>query len=137
MSQGYKIGINIFVISKNRLLLGKRKNAYGAGEWGLPGGHLEMGEKFEAAAARELMEETGLKAEKFVFANIVNQPRDNSGHYIQIGFMAQGVAGEPELREPDRCEAWQWFELGAFPQNLFSAHQRLVDLFLQQGLFAE
>jgi len=38
----FHIGINVFVVRDKKLLLGKRKNVYGAGTWGLPGGHLEI-----------------------------------------------------------------------------------------------
>lgn len=34
------------------------------GEWELPGGHLNAGEKYKAAAKREVMEETGVKISK-------------------------------------------------------------------------
>lgn len=39
------------------ILLGRRTDS---GEWATPGGHVEDGESFEAAAVRELHEETGL-----------------------------------------------------------------------------
>ena len=120
----------------NKLLLGKRKGAFGGGEWGLPGGHLEQNERFENAAERELLEETGLKAVKFIFQNIVNQPRGYE-HYIQISFLAEGVEGEPQLLEPDECELWQWFDLDNLPENVFSSNKDQVDLFKKKENFTE
>ena len=67
---------------------------------------LALNEKLIEAAARELMEETGMTAKDFIFKNIVNQPK-NSKHYIQIGFEAVEAIGEPDLKEPERCEMWQ------------------------------
>ncbi len=48
----FPVGVNVFVIKDGKLLLGKRKNISGDGEWGLPGGHLEKNEKMEDGATR-------------------------------------------------------------------------------------
>jgi 8-oxo-dGTP diphosphatase len=45
-----------------RVLLARRANvSYGAGLWGVPGGHVERGEGLAEAAAREAGEEVGLR----------------------------------------------------------------------------
>ena len=61
------IGIAVIVVKDNRVLLGKRKNAHGAGSWAFPGGHLEFNEFIEACAVREVFEETGLKIKNLRF----------------------------------------------------------------------
>lgn len=48
---------------RGRLLLVLRRNEPSAGLWSLPGGRLEPGETAAAAAAREVLEETGLVVE--------------------------------------------------------------------------
>ncbi len=128
----FHIGINIFVIKDGLLLLGKRINAHGAGTWGLPGGHLEIGERMVAAAARELTEETGLRAKDFEFSNIIN---DGGGgkNYVQIGFIAQGVTSKPMVKEPDRCEVWKWFEIDNLPKEIYPAHIKQIENFIKKS----
>jgi 8-oxo-dGTP diphosphatase len=89
-----KVGILIFVIRDGKVLLGKRKGPIGDGMWGLPGGHLEFGEKWTDSAKRELLEETGLVAESMHLLSIINDPlpADNS-HYIHISFLADDFFG--------------------------------------------
>ena len=50
------IGVAAIVIKDKKVLLGKRKNAHGAGTWAFPGGHLEFNESIEACAKREVFD---------------------------------------------------------------------------------
>jgi 8-oxo-dGTP diphosphatase len=134
--QTFHIGVNVIVLKENRLLLGKRINVHGAGTWGLPGGHLETGEAMVGAAARELMEETGLQAERYEFSNIFND-RNGKLHYVQVGFIAHGVTGEIVLKEPDRCEAWEWFELNDLPKEILPSHIPQIENFIQKVNFSD
>ncbi len=58
-----KVGVGVLVIERGEILLGKRKNAHGTGDWSAPGGHLEFNETVSNCVQRELLEETGLIAE--------------------------------------------------------------------------
>ena len=41
-------------------------------------------------------------------------------HYITLYFRAKYLSGEPEVREPDKCEEWRWHKWEKLWQaNLF------------------
>ncbi|WP_284619790.1 nucleotide triphosphate diphosphatase NUDT15 [Aquabacterium humicola] len=123
-----QVGIGVLVQRGGRVLLGRRRGAHGAGDWALPGGHLEFGETIEACAARELAEETGLVATRFergpYTSDVFTTPRR---HYLTLFLLAHDVAGEPQVLEPHKCEGWQWFDWHALPRPLFAPLANLVD----------
>ena len=56
------VGVGAVVLNvAGQVLLVKRAHEPLKGEWSLPGGGVEIGETLEAAVARELFEETGLR----------------------------------------------------------------------------
>jgi len=134
--QTFHVGINVFVVKNKQLLLGKRKNVYGTGTWSLLGGHLEVKEAMKDAARRELKEETGLKAESFDFVNIVND-RSRNEHYLQVGFVAHGISGNPVVKEPERCEEWRWFDFDELPKDIFPAHSKQIEIFFKDLRFSD
>ncbi len=71
------------------VLLIRRRNHPWIGGWALPGGFVNMDEELEAAAARELFEETGVKDvplhEFGVFGAVDRDPRTR---VISVGFLA-------------------------------------------------
>jgi 8-oxo-dGTP diphosphatase len=136
-----EIGVQIIVLRDGKILLGRRKQGFGANSWGLPGGHLEFGEGFEAAAQRELEEETGLKipSATFKLISLANTPFPSGVHHIQIGFLVE-VGGEeqPEIKEPEKCGEWRWFLLNQLPakKEIFPSSWPIIENYLKGRFYA-
>jgi len=133
----FRVAVNVFVIQDGKFLLGKRKAPYHDGEWGLPGGHLEKGEKAVNAGMRELEEETGLTAKRLEFVCCDNDIRDDGNQYVHFAFAAHEVAGTLTLREPNKCYEWGWFPLEALPSPLFIGHRKIIRAFIEKVPFIE
>jgi 8-oxo-dGTP diphosphatase len=114
------IGVAVIVVRDGRVLLGKRRNAHGAGTWQFPGGHLEYGESIEACARRELFEETGLSIINLYMGPFTNDIfEDEKKHYVTLFVVADQTSGDARLKEPDRCERWGWYRWSEMPHPHF------------------
>jgi len=123
------VGVGVIVMNGGSVLLGKRKTGHGAGGWQFPGGHLEYGESIEACAEREVLEETGIRIENIRFGPYTNDIfAENGKHYVTLFVVAKHGSGVVEAKEPDKCEKWEWFEWGRFPEPLFLPTRNLLTL---------
>ncbi|MEU5957157.1 NUDIX domain-containing protein [Streptomyces sp. NPDC047525] len=118
MTTQVRVGVQAIVRAGGRVLLGLRANTFGDGTWGLPGGHLEVGESLAGAACRELEEETGLRA---IGTRVVcvTDPDPAANHHMQVGVEILDFAGEPRVLEPERCLRWEFWHLDELPDPLF------------------
>lgn len=122
-----QVGIGVIVVKDQKILLGKRKNAHGQGSWSFPGGHLEFKESWEDCACREVAEETGIKIKNIRFGAATNDIfNKEKKHYITIYMTADFDDGEVKVREPEKCERWEWFDWNNLPQPLFIPVQNLL-----------
>ena len=114
------IGVAVIVIRDERVLLGKRINSHGEGTWQFPGGHLEFGESIEDCAKRELFEETGLAIDRLRRGPYTNDIfAAEHKHYVTLFVIADKTHGDPTVREPNKCERWEWFRWADMPQPHF------------------
>lgn len=137
MSESQPIGACAIIINtQNQILLGKRKNSYKAGMYGLPGGRIEVNESVTTAIAREVEEETGIKGVKFTFVGVV---RENQGTYdfIHFIFSAHITNQEPLLCEPDKCEGWEWIDSAEDLKKVLPGHAAGIELFKENRYLAD
>jgi len=114
------VGISVLVVKQGKLLLGKRRGSHGAGEYAAPGGHLEHLESFQICAAREVMEEIGIEIGPLRFLRVLNATQYAPKHYVDLAFVAEWKAGEPEVKEPDKVDRWDWYAIDDLPAPLFA-----------------
>ncbi len=122
-----KVGVGVLIFKDNKVLLGKRKNAHGSDQYGGPGGHVEFGETAQQAILREIDEECGLKIKNLQMLCVSDLLIYLPKHYIDIGFMAEWEAGEPEVREPHKLVSWDWFGIEELPANLFGCVSAYIE----------
>jgi ADP-ribose pyrophosphatase YjhB (NUDIX family) len=99
-----KVGLGVVIVnSEGKILIGKRKGAH-AQKYSIPGGHLHVGETFEAGAIREIKEETNLDIfdpKVIAVSNNLETFRTEGKHYISIILLAEKFSGEPQVMEPE------------------------------------
>ncbi|WP_456828831.1 NUDIX domain-containing protein [Deinococcus sp. UYEF24] len=90
------------------------------GEWDIPGGQVEPGEEVQAAALRELREETGLHVTESELLGVFSgpdtlhtYPDGNTVAWVTVLYLCRNVQGEAQA-DDDACEVG-WFGLGALP----------------------
>jgi 8-oxo-dGTP diphosphatase len=115
-----KVGLGVMIFKDGKILLGKRMNAHGEGEYAFPGGHLEHLESIVGCAERETMEETGVTIGNVRFLRLLNLKTYAPRHYVHLTMAADWVSGEPQVLEPEKCEGWDWYALDAMPSPLFA-----------------
>ncbi len=124
------IGVVIITLdeTKKKILLGKRKNAYKAGMYGMPGGRIELKEAFEDTVVRELKEETNLDAQDITYIGVVRELQE-SYNFIHFIFLCESYTGTLTNSEPEKCEGWEWHSLDTLPKDILPAHMAGIDLF--------
>jgi 8-oxo-dGTP diphosphatase len=122
-----RMGTAVIVLKGKKVLLGKRKNAYLSGWYGFPGGRVEEGELIIDCAKRELLEEAGIKVKNLEYVGVVRD--QNIGYsFLHFGFIFRLGSEQVKNQEPEKCEAWEWFDLSKIPEKTLVGHKAVLDM---------
>ncbi len=113
----------LLVREGNRYLIARRAAPPAKGELCFPGGFVDLRESPDEAAARELKEETGLKALKLSLKGSDKDITDY-GSVVLYTFNVDKWEGLPE--PADDVLELQWMELESIPSLAFEAHNRIL-----------
>jgi 8-oxo-dGTP pyrophosphatase MutT (NUDIX family) len=111
---------------RGRLLLQQRSDG---GQWGLPGGSVEIGESVHDAVIREVREETGLQVTVLRLVGVYSEPTlqvvrypdGNVWHYVNVCFECAVRSGE--LTTCDETLALRYVAPARLPATLLPNHR--------------
>lgn len=117
-----QVGASVIIEDENgRVLLQKRTDNHC---WGYAGGSVELDEKVEDAAKRELFEETGLTAEKLELFGVFSgkethyvYPNGDEVSNVDIVFICREYSGELKMQE-EEVEELRFFDAENIPNNI-------------------
>lgn len=115
-----RVGAYGVIVDDDKILL-THFNALGEAKWTLPGGGLELGEDGEAAAVREIREETGLDVvlDGLLTVHSVQLPADKRLdrrplhlHSLRLIYRARIVGGELTVEVGGSTDDVMWTPIG-------------------------
>jgi 8-oxo-dGTP diphosphatase len=116
----------VFKRDPDSVLLIKRGKAPFEGAWALPGGFVDMTETCEAAAHRELAEETGLAGVELRFLHYFDAvDRDPRERTLALAFW--GIAdGSADVSAADDAVDVRWHSIAQLPELAFD-HAQVIE----------
>lgn len=116
-----RVAVGAVVLFENKVVLVLRGQAPSKGMWAVPGGRVELGESLQAAAEREVLEETGLRVQAgevvFTFDAIERDPDGRvKYHYVILDLLATPLNPNAPLNPGDDADDARWFSRGQINQ---------------------
>lgn len=130
----------ILVKDKKILLLRRFNTGYEDGNYSLIAGHLDGGESFRKAMAREAREEAGITIRKddLKIAHVMHRSRKSSdSERIDMFFSIDKWKGELKNMEPDKCDDLSWFPINKLPSNTIPYIKQVIENLLHNTMYSE
>jgi ADP-ribose pyrophosphatase YjhB (NUDIX family) len=121
------VGVAVAVVKGRRILLVERGEGRYTGDWCIPCGYLEWGEDIREAAAREMLEETGLTVRAGEIIAVQSNFHDPENLTVGIWFLGEVRKGVP--RPGGDARRTRFFPLDAPPENMaFPTDLKVLDI---------
>ncbi len=113
-----RVGVGVMIVRDGRVLMARRMSGQRPGWWGWIGGKLEFGETLQVCAQREAREEAGVEVTNLRLLCISSIIIEDQ-HWIDVEFLGDIAASEPQAAAPDELVEWGWFPIDDLPGPIF------------------
>lgn len=118
-----KLAVAVVLQRSGTVLLGRRgPGARAAGKWSFPAGFVERGEVVEAAAVREVQEETGFTIELGALVGLISTP----GETVVLAVFTASIIDGQERANDDLTELG-WFSPDRLPELAFAHDREIIE----------
>lgn len=120
-----KVVTVVVVEHEGKIMLGKRNIDPGRGMWSIPGGYVNRGERLEAAAVREIKEETNLDVQ---IEGLIGLYSEVDNPYVLIVYRASVIAHDVSeiARQPEEVSELAFFSPGELPELAFPSETKIL-----------
>lgn len=130
-----QVGASVIVEDKNgRILLQRRSDNH---LWCYAGGSVELDEEVEAAAKRELLEETGLVANRLTLFGVFSgkathyvYPNGDEVSNVDIVYLCDDYDGDLRC-QAEEVEELRFFEINKLPDDLWAPVKKTLEKYVE------
>lgn len=120
------------------LLLRRAHTGYEDGNYSLPAGHIEEGERAKLAMIREAKEEAGITvSEKDLSLAHVMMRNSSPDERFDFFFTTETWKGEIQNMEPEKCDDLSWFPINELPSNIIPCVRSALEHYKKGSVFSE
>ncbi|MEK3779402.1 NUDIX hydrolase [Paenibacillus sp. FSL R5-0810] len=116
-NNGSVLVVNVSIVHEDRVLLIQENKPLVRNKWSFPGGRIEKGESIQAAAVREVKEETGYDVRLTGTTGVYQFVSSLSSHVVMFHFVGE-ITGGALRPAPDEIRDYCWVRL----QDLISGY---------------
>jgi 8-oxo-dGTP diphosphatase len=121
-----KVACGVLVVQDGRVLLVRRRNEPGRGQWCLPCGFADADEPPEQAARREAREEAGIEIALDGLLGLYHYTDDPRGAGFLLAFLAHRVDDTAPAAGDDADDVG-FFDVGALPPISHHTHRKALE----------
>lgn len=125
-----KVTVSVLMVQDGKILLGKRVMEPQQGKWCLPGGFMDYGEEVRGAAAREVLEETGLTVEIGDLLLLTDWD-DTLSNKKGVALCFLGIITNGTPVAADDISELEWFSPSALPDMAFDSDMEVIRLYFR------
>lgn len=129
----------LVLLDGTKVLLSRRFNTgFEDGNYSLIAGHVDEGESFTQTMIREAEEEAGIivTPEQVEVAHVMHR-KNSDAVRVNVFFVARQWQGQPEIKEPDKCDDLSWFEMNGLPANVIPYIKQAVESIKNRVFYSE